>query len=154
MSENKSFDLMSMAPDKEMSQEGVWVDFFDNARLKIAQRNNPKHQRHLTQQYKIHRRKIDLEDENADKLADKISLEGLAKYVLLDWENMTWNGQENIPYTPELGFSAMTNVPVLRKEVEDQSDRLQNFQAHNNEEDLINVKPSSPGTSSGDPQND
>ena len=154
MSENKSFNLMSLAPDHNMAEDGVWLDFFDDSRLKIAQAQNLKHQAFLNSQYKIHRRKIDLDNKAADDLSEHITLEGLAKFVLKDWENITIGDVENVAYTPELGLQAMIDVPVLRKEVEEQSRRLQNFQDQENTEDTENVKTLSPGNSDGEAQSD
>lgn len=152
MSENNSFDLMSLAPDEDMAENGVWVKFFEESELKIAQAQNKKYQRYLANQYRIHRRKIDLENEAADKLSEEITIKALAKYVLIDWKNITLNGTPNIPYTVELGIAAMSSAPVLKKEVEDQANRLQNFQNHEDETDVENVKPLSPGNLSGEAQ--
>jgi len=140
MSENKSFDLSSLAPVQSMAEEGVWIEFFGDSRLKIAQAQNPKHQAFLSNQYKIHRRKIDLENKAADDLSEEITLQGMAKFLLMDWENITIDGVQNTPYSPEIGVKAMIAVPVLRKEVEEQSRRLQNFQEAENVEDADNVK--------------
>lgn len=149
----KKFDLMSLAPDQNMAEEGVWIDFFEDSKLKIAQAQNSKHQAFINVTYKQHRRKLDIENKAADDLAETISIEGYARHVLRDWSGITVNGKDE-PYSPELAMELMVAVPLLRKEVEEQSRRLQNFQTAEQLEDLGNVKSSSAGNLDGDTQTD
>lgn len=139
------FNLNSLEPDAELANNGVWLDFFDGSKLKIAQADNKAYNGFITQQYKAHRRKIDLENKASDKLSEDITLEAIARFVLKDWEGITFDG-EDTPYSYKVGMEAMTKIPMLRKEVDDQSRRLQNFQVAEDEEDRENVKTTSPGS--------
>lgn len=153
MSDKKGFDLLSLAPDDNMAENGVWLEFFGGSRLKIAKAQNTKHQAFMNKAYKVNRRKLDMEDKNADKLAEDISREAAARYLLKDWEGISINGEMKA-YSYELGIEAMKLVPELKSEVDEQSRRLQNFQISDEEEDLENVKTISPGNSNGASQSE
>ena len=150
---SESFDIMSLKADENLAEDGVWLEFYGNSRLKIAQNQNTKHQAYINNQYKIHRRKLDMEDKNADKLAEKISTEGAARHLLKDWEGITVNGAPQ-DYSVDLAIQLMVQIPTLKKEVEDQSRRLQNFQTQADEADIEDVKPISPGNLNGESQSD
>lgn len=136
----KGFDLMSLAPDESMSEEGVWIEFYDDAQLKIAQFQNSKYQAFINLKFKQHKRILDMEDEKADAMAEKISLEAAARFLLLDWKGIVIDGEEK-PYSYKLGMEIMEKVPVLKQEVNDQSRKLFNFQKQMDEKDVENVKP-------------
>jgi len=151
--ETNGFDLLSLMPDEDMSEQGVWIDFFDGSRLKIAQHQNQKHQNFLNNQYKTHKRQLELENKASDDMAEKISTEAAARFLLVDWDGITIDGEDKA-YTYKLGIEVMNKVPTLKREVEDQSRRLQNFQKAEEEESTENLKSTSPGNSNGEAQSD
>lgn len=122
------FDLTSLTIDESRSAAGVWVEFFNGSRLKIASMNSHTYKAYVTRLYKQHR--LQLDDNNPDnfKLIQEITAKAMAAMVLLDWEGINWpdeNGNviENIPYTKARGEKALLAADQLREFVADQAGR-------------------------------
>ena len=137
------FDLTSLTIDESVSKGGVWVDFFNGSKLKIASTNSHTYKAYVTRLYKQHR--LQLDDTNPDnfKLIQEITAKAMAAMVLLDWEGINWpdeNGNviENIPYTKARGEKALLMADQLREFVADQAGRPALFHREIMEEALGN----------------
>jgi hypothetical protein len=88
--------------NKEKAEGGVWVDYHDDLRLKIAKVDNPRAQAAMRSAQKLHKRALQFGDN--EKLNKKIAFEVTANCVLLGWEGMTETNEKDspaIPYSPE-----------------------------------------------------
>lgn len=128
--------------DPMLSEEGVWVDFYNGSRLRLASTESKKYKAALAKAARKHRLLLDSTNDDNFELIQRITCECLAKYVLLGWEGVTMNGQENIPYSFENGVKALTISQKLREFVTEQAGMASNFQL----ETLAAVKPQSSGT--------
>jgi hypothetical protein len=122
-----SFNLESLFLDDEVGESGVWVNFYNGSRLKIASSENPKYKAYLSKLARHHKLQLDQANDDSTALVQEITAEALAKHVLLDWEKVTLGGQENVKYTPELGKQALLSAPKLREFVIDQANDTENF---------------------------
>ena len=129
-----AFELTTLRTDKEKEKAGVWVDYDGDSSLLIARDMNPKHSAFMTKKYRENRRAIDRGDEHADEIAQKITTEGMAKYVLLGWKGITINGEEK-DYSAELGMKIMKEIPDFRDDVQRFSREADRYRVQKEKED-------------------
>ena len=108
-------NIEKIKTDLNKENEGVWVDFAEGIRLKIARARNPKYQELLRSLLEPKRK--DIRDDNV-KIEDfnEILLEVRAKTILLDWENIeedTDLHKGSVPYSSEKAKEYFEN-PELR----------------------------------------
>lgn len=137
------FNLGTLMIDEDVSKTGVWVDYLEGSRLKIASSNSHKYKATIARLYKQNRLKLD--DSNPDnfRMIQEITAEAMAKTVLLDWESIhmpTPTGQiiENIPYTKELGKQALLNADNFKEFVTEKAGTPSLFQKEAIEEAVGN----------------
>lgn len=114
--------------DPSMSDEGVWVDFFNGSKLKIGSTENKKYKSALAKMAKSHKLQLDSSNEDSFELVNRITCECLAKHVLLDWTGVSMEGVENIAYSVATGVKALTLSSKLRDFVVEQAGTPSNFQ--------------------------
>ena len=122
-----SFDLDQQFFDPEMSEHGVWIDFYSGSRLKLTSVENKKYKATLARLGKRYRLQLDSSNEDSFELVNKITCEALANHVLLDWEGITINGKDT-PYSPKVGQEALMKSQKLRDFVQEQAALPDNFQ--------------------------
>lgn len=107
-----SLELSSISLDLKTGSEGVWFDFFSNAKLKLASSDHPQYKGFLAKLAK--RNRVELDDANPEQYeaVQDITCEALARFVLLDWKNVAVNGTA-VPYSIELGIDALKSSPKL-----------------------------------------
>lgn len=114
--------------DPALSDEGVWVDFFNGSKLKIGSTENKKYKAMLAKMAKAHKLQLDTTNEDSFELVNRITCECLAKHVLLDWSGISMEGKENLPYSIADGIKALTLSSKLRDFVVEQAGTPSNFQ--------------------------
>jgi hypothetical protein len=62
----------------------------------------------------------------SDELATKISIEAMARTILLDWDGIAHDGRE-LPYSVEAAISVLTDVPEFREIVFRASNTFETF---------------------------
>jgi hypothetical protein len=82
----------------------------------------------------------DFDDAMPQEEQDKITVDLLVNYVLLDWEGVEYgsNGDGHalkLPYSKENARKVMTEVPAFRQMVEEAAATLSNFRQQDAEED-------------------
>ena len=122
-----SFELEELFIDEAVGEAGTWVDFYNGSRLKIASSENAKYKAYIAKLARKHRLQLDQSNDDSTALIQDITAEALAKFVLLDWEKVSLGGQQNVPYTPELGKQALLSAPKLKDFVTDQAADNTNF---------------------------
>lgn len=115
-------DLKTFKTDPTLD-EGAWVNLGD-ARLKIARLGSPKYASAAAKRLKPHRESLEL-GVMPDAEAQKIEIELLADFILLDWENVSLEGQP-LPYGRDNVIRAL-GIEVFRTWVKDQARDLENF---------------------------
>lgn len=123
-----SFDLSSTYLNDDSAENGVWVDFFEGARLRIASSENPKYKAALAKQARANKIKLD-GDPHPDtvRLTTRITCRAMADHILLDWEGIQVNNQD-FPYSKQNAFDALLKSPQLRDFVSDQAGSNSLFQ--------------------------
>ena len=93
----KKMDLSDFKQDLDKVEDGVWVPFGNETRIKIAEWLNESHSRFLKAVYKKNKRAIDLaimsDDQANELMADQW------QYVVKDWEGIEIDG-EPLAYSP------------------------------------------------------
>ena len=115
-----SFDLDSLYVDPSRGEEGVWVDFFSGAQLKIAYSEGKKYKAALARLAKQHRLELDDSNENSFDLIQNITAQAMAEHLLLDWKGIVIGGEEK-PYTKELGRLVLSSHAKLREFVSEKA---------------------------------
>jgi uncharacterized protein (DUF885 family) len=138
-----SFDLTSLTIDESVSKDGVWIEFLNDSKLKIASSNSHVYKAFVTRLYKQHRLRLDDSNSENFKLIQEITAKALAAVVLLDWSNINFtdaagNLVENIPYSKEVGERALLQADQLREFVAEQAGRPALFHKEIVEEALGN----------------
>lgn len=125
-----SFNLNESFTDGNLEKEGVWVDFFDSARLKIASKESPEYKAYLAKLAQRHKLKIGSKKIKPETmtLMKTVMADAMAKCLLVDWEGISLNGEDNVPYSHEVGKMACLNSHVLFDFVDAASEDNARFQ--------------------------
>jgi len=112
--------------DTSLTDDGVWVEY-QGSKFLVAHMSNMRFQRALARHQQPHRRKIEqgsLDPEVGKTLVCRAMSEGL----LLNWQGVgsTKTGEE-VPYTPDAGFTALFRNPEFRDFISDFAMNLSNF---------------------------
>lgn len=113
--------------DPALSKQGVWVDFHKKSRLKIASSETSTYKAELTRLAKRNKVMLDSTSPESIEIVQAITVQCLAKYVLLDWEHIIIGGAE-VPYSIDVGIKALTASKTLRDFVSEQASVAANFQ--------------------------
>lgn len=92
--------LNAIKTDSQKSNDGIWVDFEEGIRLKVARLHNAEYDKYLQRISKPYLRKIRTNTLNRDITAD-LTKQAVAKHILLDWENIEDESGDPIPYSSE-----------------------------------------------------
>lgn len=102
------FDLDNLRVDPEKANEGTWVNYRGGAKLKLAKFMNKEMQDYRVQKSLEHAKLLNDGGEEADKVAEEVTVYCLANFVLKDWEGFS-QGEEELTYTPELGVKILSD---------------------------------------------
>lgn len=110
-----SFNLNESFSDTNLEKEGVWCDFFDGARLKIASKESPEYKAYLAKLAQRHKLQIGSKKVKAETmtLMKTVMADAMSKCLLVDWEGISLNGEDNVPYSHEVGKMACLNSHIL-----------------------------------------
>lgn len=100
---------------------------FGGAQLLLARAGNAKYGKLLSQLVEKHQAELDLKNDAADALSDKIMIEVIATTILLGWSDVSYKGKK-------LDYSVANAKMLLghkdfRREVIRLSDNIGNFRA-------------------------
>ena len=108
--------------NKELEEQGVWVDFGEDCKVKIARLGNEKCSAQIRQSNKPHLRKIRKGDLDS-KIAQGILRKAVSKHVLLDWKGIEDADGNAILYSEEKCFELLGDRDFLEDIVELAEDR-------------------------------
>jgi hypothetical protein len=102
------FDQYATDPNKEL--EGVWVPIGPATRIvdgvpdpesvpaiKVARSGNKRHGRLVLQMYEANESLLKLKNDAADLRGEEITIETMAKGILLGWKNVSLRGVGRLP---------------------------------------------------------
>lgn len=102
----KAFDIFNQyAADPSKELEGVWHNLGAALnpeaepseqkfpRILVARSGNKRHAKVVTQLYESNRATLELKNETAEAKSEEITIESMAKGVLVGWENLTFKGR-------------------------------------------------------------
>lgn len=124
-----SFNLDALVMDDKISESGVWVDFYQGSKLKIASSDSRRYKSALSREAKKHR--IEMDDSNPENydIIMKVTCKVQAEHILLDWKGIDFQGKEDVQYTPEMGMLALLSSPKLRDFIGEKSNEVDIFKA-------------------------
>tara|TARA_R110000803_G_scaffold28011_5_gene65077 strand:- start:1658 stop:2056 length:399 start_codon:yes stop_codon:yes gene_type:complete len=121
--------LEMFASDPDQEKNGIWLDYGNGTRIKMARAGgaNEKFKRTMTAKMKPHKRLLDSE-QMPDDLAEKIMHEVYAQTVVLDWEGVAELDGTAIPYTHANVISVFERFPAFFQDIIEQAGKLSMFQ--------------------------
>jgi transposase-like protein len=122
------------AANTDIEENGLEVEIGINTFITVARSGNKKYTRILTKLYETHRHELDQKGPDAEYRADQITIETMAKAVLLGWRGITFKGQP-MEYSLENARTLLA-VKDFRLLVNKHADNFQNFRAVKEEEDV------------------
>lgn len=123
--------ISEFATNTEIAVEGVWEEI-DGLRLLIARNNNPEYLKRIRKYAKPlsrSRRQVKMET------AEDIAMRAMSETILLNWENLQNDDDEDIPYSCEKAFELMKEHRDFYEMVLEISRDSERFAAANQEAD-------------------
>lgn len=93
-------------PDKEIS--GIWVDYVDGIRFRIARMNNAAYEKFVANKQSTNPTIFTLKSQDPE-FRNSVVCEAVANTVLLGWENLTADDGSEIPYTAAKALEIISN---------------------------------------------
>lgn len=119
------FDLNSVKQDPVKRSDGVWVDLVEGARIHVASLTSEAFQawfRKKTAPYTKMGRDVPADVQRG------VMLEGIVKFVLLDWEGI-YENDVLLPFSEENAKRVLTEVDWFLERVLEESRNIANFVA-------------------------
>jgi hypothetical protein len=86
------------ASDETKESQGVWCPQGGEASLLVARSGNRAYARMLSREVEKHQRTLDLKNDAADEMSDKIMIDVMAETILLGWKGIQFKGAD-LPYS-------------------------------------------------------
>lgn len=118
--------------DIPVIEDGVWVEY-QGSKFLVAHMSNMKFQRALARHQQPYRRKIEqgtIDPQTSKDLICKAMSEG----ILLDWKDVGSKSGEQVQYTTQAGFTALSKNPEFRDFISEFAMNLSNYRADEVEE--------------------
>lgn len=117
--------IAAFSTDEKLETEGKWFPLSKTAKILVARSGNEKFVSLLREQMK--EAQLDLTaGEEAEKLAEEVLIDVMARTVLVGWEGITDANGKAVPYTPEQARTYL-RVKDFRRKV---SALSENFEAY------------------------
>lgn len=88
------FNQFAADPNKELT--GVWITIGGTeakpVKIKVARSGNKRHGKVITQLYEANKSTLDLKNDAADAKGEEITVEAMAKGILLGWKGVSFKG--------------------------------------------------------------
>lgn len=119
----KGLSLADFKSDETAETEGVWIDYESGLRLKIARFGNKRLQDYIRRKRESGKR---MYKNGIDSVGDEEAIKLMAKYILLDWENLKDEDGKELEYTEENAIKAL-QIRDFREEVLELSMDRENY---------------------------
>lgn len=153
--------LSRMKVDTAAEAAGVWKEFGADLaepgesviRVLIARLGRPEFKEWMQAQAIPHRQVLNAGGEEAERIMEDILKRAIAKFVVLDWENVEDDDGAPIPCTEENVYAIISDLAChdFYTWIQSVSGAAATYRAKQAEEDAGNSDASSGGTSNGDP---
>jgi hypothetical protein len=131
--------------DRDLEEEGAWVDLGDGIKIKIARLQSQRARRVLARLYRPYDNMRQSGRKVPDSVQETVTRRWIAEGVLLDWEGVSDAAGKTIPFTPDSALEVFEAFPDFLDEVVYFSREQETFRA----ERLETVKGNSPRRSAG-----
>lgn len=115
-------EITSLRQNADLSEDGIWIDFED-ARVKIRSTDSKTYRRVIT---KIAQKQSSRKLQKDAEVMHKVSIEGMADGIVIDWEGFTENGVD-LPCTRENRLK-LCAIESFRTFVASEAQDIANFQ--------------------------
>jgi len=146
-----SEDIMKFSnikTNKTMEQDGVWVQYEGNIRLKLCRLNNPAARAYSEDLRRPHARELKKVRDLNNPVLRELMRRVAARHVLVGWENIQDDNGKEILYSEEQALIFFEEDDFFNDVIELASDR-DLFRAEEIEADSGNLSKPLSGTSSG-----
>lgn len=134
--------------EENLELNGVWRSLGDKLRVLVARWNNTNHKRTMEILMKPYQHMRGGQGMTED-VAEELLIKGMAKSILLGWENMEEDGVP-VPYSLKEALRVLTEYKDLRGAVQGIAMSMEAYQKANDEETEKNLPDTSTGrTKSG-----
>lgn len=123
------------AVDEAKELNGTWMPLGD-AKFLVARAGNKAYVKMLAKEVERNQKALDMKDEAADELSDRIMIDVLAKTILLGWENVSFQGK-SLEYSEE-NVKMVLKHKEFRRQIAQMADDFSAFKAAKEEEDVKN----------------
>jgi len=113
------------ATDEKAEVEGVEFDLSSTAKVRVARAGNDKYLAELRKVLDQNQMALDSNDEAANTLAQKLTIDVMAKTILLGWSGLQFKGKP-VDYSPEMART-MLGVKDFRKKIITLSESVEAF---------------------------
>lgn len=127
------FDIKkAFATDKVAESEGKKLtlvpakDGKPESFLLIARKGNPKYKQYITRVLQENQTVLQTKTPEAESLAQGIFKDAAARYLLIGWGGIDWNGAQGVPYAVETARE-MLEVDDFNKLVDDYAGDMANY---------------------------
>lgn len=126
--------LSAYKTDRKREIEGRWVSGSRGGQYRVARISNPKYKAYRDRLLKPHRRSIDADSMDPEKLRELLA-RAVARHILLDWKDVEDDDGKPIVYTSQVGEQALIEVPDLYDEILRHADNFEDFALEQQEAD-------------------
>lgn len=133
-----AIDLFNeFATDTSAEEAGTWVPYAGTVEFLIARAGNRAYVRMMERKYRQNKSAIDAKGDTADKLAEQLTIEVMAKTILLGAKgDFTWKGKP-AEFSEELA-KEMLGLREFRRWVAEKADDMSNYKIVKDSEDEKN----------------
>lgn len=120
------------ATDKVAEKEGIWKDFGNGCKIKIARIGNPNYKKTFQKLTKPHAKSI-RRGSLSDEVADALLIEAMSKDIVIGWTGM-YEGIDKVEYSHAECIRILTEYPDLRDQINEYANEMETFKVEEDEE--------------------
>ena len=119
--------ISNLIVDKKACSDGVWVNWIQGVKLKIARFYNPKHVALSKELSRPYRDAMNNGGEIPREKIEEMATECLAKTILLDWKGMEDDDGIEVPFSQDKALELLTMIPDMADFVSAMANSANNF---------------------------
>ena len=102
--------------NERLEQDGVWVDLGDGGSVKVARAGNKANRKLLKRLVGPHKAAL-RSDRLPDDVLEKLTIECMARTILLDWRGIEEDDGKNVEYSVENAIRLLTAYKDFRDQI-------------------------------------
>lgn len=115
----------AFATDEKAEVEGVEFDLSATAKVRVARAGNERYLAELRKVLDQHQMALDSNDDAANALAQKLTIDVMAKTILVGWSGLSFQGK-SVDYSVEMA-KTLLGVKDFRKKIEAFSNSMEAY---------------------------